>query len=256
MYEKIFHLKGKVILVTGGLGLIGREIVKGIRDFKGIVVCADVLDEQNVYLEDGVHYIKMDISSEESVKEGLKNILEKFNKINGLVNTAYPRTRNYGKLDMEEMPWDEWNENLRMHLGGYFLASREVAKIMKNLNIKGSIVNFGSTYGVVGPDFSIYEGTEMKNPSEYAAIKGGIINLTRYLATYYAKYGIRFNTVSPGGVFDHQPSKFVERYVKRTPLGRMANPDDIVGAVIFLLSDASKYVTGINLMVDGGWTAW
>ena len=256
MYEDIFHLKDKVILVTGGLGLIGRELVKGIHDFGGTVICIDIANVQDVNLGEEYNYLKMDITDEKSIKEGLKAVLDNFGRIDGLVNTAYPRTKNYGKLDMEDMPWDEWTENLKMHLGGYFLISREVAKIMKRLNIKGSIINFGSTYGVVGPDFSIYEGTEMKNPSEYAAIKGGIINLTRYLATYYAKYGIRFNTVSPGGVFDHQPSAFVEKYVKRTPLGRMANPGDIVGAVVFLLSDASRYVTGVNLMVDGGWTAW
>jgi NAD(P)-dependent dehydrogenase (short-subunit alcohol dehydrogenase family) len=120
----------------------------------------------------------------------------------------------------------------------------------------GAIINLASIYGNVAPDFSIYEGTEMTMPVAYSAIKGGIIALTRYIATYYAHYNVRANTVSPGGIFDHQKPSFVERYSKKTPLGRMARPEEIVGAVVYLASDASSYVTGHDLIVDGGWTAW
>lgn len=120
----------------------------------------------------------------------------------------------------------------------------------------GSIINIGSTYGVVAPDFSIYEGTQMTMPAAYSAIKGGLITFTKYLAAYYGKDKVRANVVSPGGIFDHQPKSFVEKYSKRVPLGRMGEPSDVAGAVVFLASDASKYVTGHNLMVDGGWTAW
>ncbi len=254
MYENIFSLKDKVVIVVGGFGLIGKEILRAVIDFGAKAICADIEYKNSDFSQ--FDFVKMNIYDEVSVKRAVDTVVEKYGTINGLVNVSYPRTKNYGKLSMEDMPWGEWMENVKMHLGGYFLVSRYVSTKMREIGTNGSIVNFGSTYGVVAPDFSIYEGTNMKNPSEYAAIKGGIIHLTKYLATYYAKYGIRFNVVSPGGVFDHQPEPFVRKYISKTPLGRMANPDDIVGAVIFLLSDASKYVTGQNILVDGGWTIW
>ncbi|MEK7333547.1 MAG: SDR family oxidoreductase, partial [Nitrospirota bacterium] len=120
----------------------------------------------------------------------------------------------------------------------------------------GTIINLASIYGVVAPDFSIYEGTEMTMPVAYSAIKGGIIALTRYIATYYAKYNVRANTVSPGGIFDNQQETFVKRYSDKTPLGRMGSPSEVTGAVVFLASEAASYITGQNLIVDGGWTAW
>jgi NAD(P)-dependent dehydrogenase (short-subunit alcohol dehydrogenase family) len=144
--------------------------------------------------------------------------------------------------------------NVNSHLGGHFLCCQKVAEQMK-LQGSGSIINFASIYGVVAPDFSIYEGTTMTMPVAYSAIKGGIIALSKYLATYYAKDNIRVNCVSPGGVFDNQADNFVEKYLAKTPLGRMGTPKDMVGAVLYLASDASLYVTGFNLIVDGGWTA-
>jgi NAD(P)-dependent dehydrogenase (short-subunit alcohol dehydrogenase family) len=120
----------------------------------------------------------------------------------------------------------------------------------------GSIINLASIYGIVAPDFSIYEGTELTMPVAYASIKAGIIALTKYIATYFGHDNIRANTVSPGGIYDNQPPSFVDKYSRKTPLGRMGNPSEIVGAVIYLASDASSFVTGHNLTVDGGWTAW
>ena len=129
-------------------------------------------------------------------------------------------------------------------------------KIFKLKPENGSIINFGSIYGVVGPDFSIYQGTDMTVAAAYSAIKGGIISFTRYLATYYAKCGIRVNAICPGGIFDNQPQTFVKKYEKKTPMGRMGKAEEMVGPVIFLASDAASYVTGHILMVDGGWTVW
>jgi len=170
-----------------------------------------------------------------------------------MVNSAYPRTKDWGNK-FEEVTFESWKCNLNSQLGGCFLCCREAAAHMKKRG--GSIINIGSTYGVVAPDFSIYHGTDMTMPAAYSAIKGGLINFTRYLATYYGKHNIRANVVSPGGIFDKQPGIFVAAYSKKTPLLRMAKPSDIVGAVIFLASEASSYVTGHNLMVDGGWTIW
>ena len=193
-----------------------------------------------------------DISDENSVKELLKNIKEEYKIIDGLVNTAYPRTEDWGKKE-QLLNFESWKENLNLHLGGYYLMSINVAEIMKDQGC-GSIINFGSIYGVSVPDFSIYEGTEMTTPIPYPSIKAGINLLTKYIASYYGLYNIRANVIAPGGVFDNQPEKFIQNYIKKVPLRRMTNPDDIVGPVIFLLSDASAYITGQILMVDGGWT--
>ena len=132
---------------------------------------------------------------------------------------------------------------------------KEAAKIMKDHG-GGSIINMASIYGVVAPDFSIYEGTEMTMPVAYASIKAGIIAMTKYIATYFGADNIRANTISPGGIYDNQAPSFVAEYSRKTPIGRMGKPSDIVGAVIYLASDASSYVTGHNLIIDGGWTAW
>lgn len=121
---------------------------------------------------------------------------------------------------------------------------------------KGSIISFGSIYGIVGPDFSIYDDTDLTMPAAYSAIKGGIIAFTKYLATYYAKYGVRVNAICPGGIYDKQSIKFVKKYEEKTPMKRMGKPAEIAGSVIFLASDASSYITGHILIVDGGWTAW
>ena len=141
-----------------------------------------------------------------------------------------------------------------MQMNSYFVCCQEVLKIMKKQN-RGSIVNIASIYGVVGNDFTLYEEYNGTSPAAYSAIKGGLISFTRYLASYYGPSGIRINCVSPGGIFDNQQPSFVARYEAKVPLRRMGNPDDIAPAVSFLISDEAKYITGQNLIVDGGWTA-
>lgn len=252
-YSKVFSCAGKVCVVTGGLGLLGREVVKGLSDFEGIVYAADTLEAFKKSGARNKFFIPMDISLEESVRAGLAVVSKKEKKIDVLVNCAYPRTKDWGNL-LEDVSFSSWNENVESHMGGYFLSCRAAAEIMKKNKAGGSIINFASIYGMVAPDFGVYKGTTMTMPAAYAAIKGGIINFSKYLAAYYADFKIRVNTVSPGGVFNGQPEKFVENYVRNTPLGRMAQPEDIVGAVVYLASGASGYVTGANLVVDGGWT--
>ncbi len=252
-YSKLFSCAGKVCVVTGGLGFLGREVVKGLSDFGGVVYAADTVEASKKSGARNKFFIPMDISSEESLREGLSAIFSKEKKIDVLVNCAYPRTKDWGDL-LEKVSFSSWNENVESHLGGYFLSCRAAAEIMKENKAGGAIINFASIYGMVAPDFGVYTGTAMTMPAAYAAIKGGIINFSKYLAAYYAGFNIRVNTVSPGGVFNGQPEKFVENYVRNTPLGRMAQPEDIVGAVVYLASGASGYVTGANLVVDGGWT--
>lgn len=256
MYKELFSCKNKVALVTGGAGLIGREIAKGLLDFDAVVYIADKSEgaAEACMGTGGAKFINLDITEESSITNAVAEIVRSEGRIDVLVNSAYPRTPDWG-LKLEHIPFQSWTENLNMHLGGYFLACRTVAEHMKNAR-GGSIINLASIYGSVGPDFSIYEGTSMTMPAAYSSIKGGIIAFSKYLATYYAKNNIRVNSVSPGGIFDNQPRAFVERYSQKTPLGRMAKPSEIVGGTIFLASDASSYVTGQDLVIDGGWTAW
>ncbi len=256
MYRDLFSCKDKVAVVTGGAGLIGREIVKGFFDFGAIVYIADTNEgkAKELATDPRIRFLSMDMTNEEGVRAAVHKVIREAGRIDVLVNSAYPRTRDWG-LKFEKIPFSSWNTNVTTQLGGTFLCCQVVAEAMKDLG-GGSIINLASTYGVVAPDFSIYEGTEMTMPAAYSAVKGGIITFTKYLAAYYAKYKVRVNAISPGGIFDNQNPAFVERYNKRTPLGRMAHPSEMVGGALFLASEASAYVTGHNLMIDGGWTAW
>jgi NAD(P)-dependent dehydrogenase (short-subunit alcohol dehydrogenase family) len=255
MYHNLFSCKDKVALVTGGLGLIGKTIVRGLNDFGAKVCVADIngLEMEGLKNYTAVNFQPLDITSEDSIRQTIEVVIRQFKKIDILVNCAYPHTGDWGAR-FEDVTFDSWKMNVNSHLGGYFLCCQKVAEQMK-FQGGGSIINFASTYGVVAPDFSIYEGTPMTMPVAYSAIKGGVIAFSKYMASYYAKHNIRVNCVSPGGIFDKQPDSFVEKYMAKTPLGRMGAPEDIVGAVLYLASDASLYVTGHNLIVDGGWTA-
>jgi NAD(P)-dependent dehydrogenase (short-subunit alcohol dehydrogenase family) len=243
------NLKNKVIAVAGGSGLIGREILKKIKASGAIAINADInvdnnLDESN---------IKLDITDDQSIIDAINQIVSKFGKIDGWVNSAYPRTKDWGNK-LESIDFESWRENIDWHLNGYFISSKLVTDQMVKQR-HGSLVNLSSIYGMVGPDFTVYENSPMTMPVAYSAIKAGIINLGRYLASYYGKSGVRVNTVSPGGIFDYQPEEFLNRYNKKVPLGRMGEANEIAGPVVFLLSDSASYITGHNLIVDGGWTA-
>lgn len=255
MYKNLFSCKNKTAVVVGGAGLIGSEIVKGLSDFGAKVYIADTNKRAAEKIKaKGIKFIYLDITSEDSVHRALNEVHNAAKKIDVLINCAYPRTSDWG-LKLEDVPFDSWKDNVNNHLGGYFLCSKVAADLMKR-KARGVIINFASIYGVVAPDFSIYQGTKMTMPVAYSAIKGGVITFTKYLATYYAKYNIRANVISPGGVLNGQDSTFLKKYAKKTPLNRMADSSDIVGAVIFLSSDASSYITGQNLIVDGGWSVW
>lgn len=241
-------LDNKVIIVSGGSGLIGKSIINFLTIKGAIVINADINCSNN--LDKGEYFC--DISDTFSTTDLINEVVLKFKKIDGLVNCAYPRTKDWG-TDFEDVLEASWKTNIDLQMNSYIFLMRKVIMQMRNQN-HGSIVNIGSIYGVVGPDFTIYHETGMNNVAEYAAIKGGIINISRYLASFYGKYNIRINCVSPGGVFDNQNPLFVKNYENKVPLKRMANSEDISPTVCFLLSDYSLYITGQNIMVDGGWT--
>lgn len=253
-YDSLFRLNGKTVMLTGGYGLIGSAMAKALAEYGATVYIADINDGKASGISDSsIKFVPMDITDEAGVESAVHEIHTCSGRIDILINSAYPRTPDWG-LKFDRIPLDSWKKNLNDHLGGYFTTCQKVAERMK-LDGGGSIINIGSIYGVVAPDFSIYEGTEMTMPAAYSAIKGGIIALTRYIATCYGPYHVRANVISPGGIFDHQPESFVAHYVARTPLGRMGTPKDIAGTAVYLASDASSYITGQNIIVDGGWTA-
>ncbi|MED0703008.1 MULTISPECIES: oxidoreductase [Aeribacillus] len=262
MKEDLFNLEGKTILVTGGAGLIGSTFVETLYFYGADVVIGDInQDKAESLIKDlydrnktnRIVFKYLDITNPESVMKCISNIVSEFGKIDVLVNNAYPRNKNYGSK-YENIDFNDWKENVDMHLNGYFLVSHVASKQMMKQRF-GKIINIASIYGMRGPRFKIYEGTNMTMPAEYAAIKGGIINFTRYLATYLGPYQITANCISFGGVYDNQPESFVKKYSEMVPLGRMANKEDLRGVIVFLASDSSNYITGQNIVVDGGWTA-
>ena len=255
-------LENRVVVITGGAGLIGKGFVRAVSENGGIAVIADldesagnkVKDEISTELDtDNIDFIKVDITSRESVVGMIDVLTNKYNAIDALVNNAYPRNKNYGRK-FEDVSYEDFCENLNVHLGGYFLMSQEVSRLMVQQK-RGVIVNIASIYGFMAPRFELYENASFTSPVEYSAIKGGLLSLTKYLASYLGKHDIRVNAISPGGVHNNQPESFVSQYSKKTIIGNgMAEPDDLTGALVFLLSDASKYITGQNIVVDGGWS--
>jgi len=242
-------LENKIVIVTGGSGLLGKEMIRDINGKGGIAINADI----NIDDVTGNEQFKCDITKRDSIVDVIEKIVERYGRIDGLVNNAYPRTDDWGKI-FEDIPSDSWRKNVDMQMNTVFDFCQVVLDQMKKQQ-SGSIVNIASIYGVVGNDLTIYEGTKITTAAAYSAIKGGIINFSRYLASYYGRQNIRVNCVSPGGIFDKQDPVFVNNYEKKVPMNRMGTPEDIAPPVSFLLSDEARYITGQNLIVDGGWTA-
>jgi NAD(P)-dependent dehydrogenase (short-subunit alcohol dehydrogenase family) len=243
------RLNDKVVVVTGGSGLIGSAIIKYLIKEGAIALNAEL----NVIDNFSKGEFNCDITDSDSISNLTRTIIDKYSRIDGWVNNAYPRTLDWGNK-FEIVTAESWSKNIDYQLNSLFFSSQLVLEIMKKQGY-GSVVNIASIYGSVAPDFNIYNGTDITMPAAYSAIKGATINFSKYLASYYGPYGVRVNSVSPGGIFNNQDPIFVNNYEERVPLRRMGNPKDVAPAVGFLLSDEGSYITGQNIIIDGGWTA-
>ena len=259
--KSMFDLSGKTIVVTGGGGLLGQAFGRGICQAGGRLVIAEKqlqIAEQarESILCDcpgaSVQLVELDIVSECSVRSGLAECVALQGTVDALVNNAYPRNSRYGK-PFFEVEYDSFCENLGMNLGGYFVTTKVFAEYFRTKG-QGNIVNIASIYGVVAPSFDLYSDTEMTMPVEYACIKSGLIHLTKYTAKYLAGTGVRVNALTPGGIRDGQDPRFIERYNAKCLTKGMLDRDDMIGGLVFLLSDASSYVNGHNLVIDDGFT--
>ncbi len=259
-------LENKVIVIAGGLGLIGKAFTEAVLENGGIAIIGDINKKTGIeyseklkpqYGKEKVEFVDLDITSKQSLLQMIANITKKFTKIDGFVNTSYPRNTNWGKK-LEDVTYADFCENVNLHLGGYFLASQEFAIAFKKQGY-GNIVNVSSILGVTAPKFDTYEGLsnmgkEMTSPVEYSPIKAGIIILTKYMAKYFKGSNIRFNCISPGGILEGQPKDFQLRYQKYCSSKGLLDAADLKGTLVYLLSDFSKYVNGQNIIVDDGWT--
>ena len=275
--KHLFDLADRVAIVTGGAGLLGRQHAEVLSEAGANVVIADRVGDAAAStateLEEKFKVptlsVAVDVGDENSVRAMVKQILERFGRIDILINNAAMTVKG-GSENMagyfapfEEYQESLWQEALTVGLTGAYLCSQQVGRVMVEQG-SGVIINISSTYGLVGPNQRLYEGCTnpydpsrpLNTPVSYSVVKSGVLGLTRYLATYWAGKNIRVNALTPGGAYDGHDEEFVRSYSAKTVLGRMAKVDEYRGAILFLASDASSYMTGSNLVVDGGWTAW
>jgi NAD(P)-dependent dehydrogenase (short-subunit alcohol dehydrogenase family) len=255
-----FSLDGRVALVTGGAGpLFGRSISTALAEAGATLVTASRSRERNDSFAAemqsrgyDVHGLAFDLLDPASIDALHDQVLHKFGRLDILVNSALAQQGHRGSF--ADQTTSDLDVAVKGDFAGLFRHCQRAIAAMKQQG-RGSIINIASIYGVVSNDPGLYAGTEMVQPPSYNFVKAGMINFTRYLACYFGRDGIRANCISPGGYFNNQAEAFVHRYNDRVPLGRMMNHDDLQGAVVFLASNASAYVTGTNLLVDGGWTS-
>lgn len=267
-----FDLTGKTAIVTGGGGILGRGFCTALAAFGARTAIVDLAEAaaeatadqiRRQYPDAELLTVPCDVSDPASVSEMVARVLERFGELHILHNNAASKSSNLASFfaPFEDYSLDQWREIMSVNMDGMFLVAQAVGREMVGRGSGGSIVQTASIYGVVAPDQRIYEGSEylgrqINTPAVYSASKAGVIGLTRYLAAYWGKQGIRVNTLTPGGVESGQNETFTKRYSDRVPLGRMARMDEMQAALVFLASDASSYVTGQNIIVDGGLSCW
>ena len=255
-YLEKFKLSKKIAFVVGGSGLIGREICSAISEFGSKVVLIDKKINKNLFkYNKNIYLEKFDISKINALEKGYKKIVKKHGVPDIFVNASYPRTGDWKNNSFNKIKYSSFEKNLKIHLNSFSWLSKLVADSMRKNKTKGTIIQLSSIYGIVGQDISIYKGTTMEESMTYSVIKGGINNLTRQMASFYGRYNIRINSLCAGGVLDNQNKTFLKNYNNKVPLRRLAKSSEIASVVVFLSSEASSYITGSMLMVDGGWTA-
>jgi NAD(P)-dependent dehydrogenase (short-subunit alcohol dehydrogenase family) len=253
-------LEGKIVVITGGAGALGSLFCHAIALNGGVAVVADydvgkateVVEKINSLHPGCAEAAQLDITSPASVASLIEAVHERHGVIDAVVNSAYPRNKNYGRI-LEDVTYADFCENVSTHLGGYFLVSQQCSIYFRQQG-HGNIVNISSIYGTMTPRFDVYAGLSMTMPVEYAAAKSGLLHITRYFAQYFKKDGVRVNAISPGGILEGQPDEFLERYKGYCGGKGMLEAKDIVGTLLFLLSDDSRYLTGQNLVVDDGYS--
>lgn len=242
--KNLFDLTGKTALITGAAGLLGKKHAEAIMSAGGNVILTDVVDDPEC--------IYMDVTDKASIKKVANDI----ERVDILINNAAlnPKMVERGENKFEHFSLERWNQGINVNLTGAFLCSQVFISKMIEDNIKGVIINIASDLGIIAPDQRIYDG-DVK-PVDYSVTKHGLIGLTKYLSTYYADKNIRVNSLSLGGVYTNQDEDFVNRLSNLIPMGRMASVDEYKGAIVFLCSEANSYMTGGNLILDGGRTIW
>lgn len=252
--------EGAIVPVLGGGGLLGSAIVEVLALQNAHPVIVDINIDRGEKLVQNIRkqnatasFMFADLSEPDKLVILIKKIEQHYGVSQGWVNSFYPRTDDWNQK-LENVPLNSWRKNVDMHLNGTCVCSSEVAQLMAGRG-GGAIVNIGSIYGLVAPNFTNYDETEMTSPAAYSAIKGGISAYSKYLASYYGKHNVRVNTVIPGGIFNNQPESFLRRYCEKTALRRLANATEVANAVAFLISDEASYITGVDMPVDGGFLA-
>jgi NAD(P)-dependent dehydrogenase (short-subunit alcohol dehydrogenase family) len=253
--KNFLNFNEKIAFVVGGSGLIGKEISFALAAEGARVVIIDKKNVKNLRKKDNtINFEELDLTKKNAYLKYNK-ILKKYKCPDIFINCSYPKTNDWKKNSISEITLKSLKKNVEQHLISYTWLARQTAEKMKKLNKKSSIVLLSSIYGTLGQDLTIYEKTNIKENLSYSIIKGGIVNLSRQLASYYGKDNIRVNTICPGGIKDKQNKILIKNYNKKVPLKRMATSLEIANAVLFLASEASSYITGSTLMVDGGWSA-
>jgi len=272
MSQDLFDVRDKVVVVTGGLGQLGRQFTLALVECGARVAVLDAqVNPERVaeqfgkrQVADQMLFVPVDVTQRSSIEAGLHEVKARWGTPHALINNAAldspPGAPAEENGPFESYPENSWDRVMQVNVKGVFLSSQVIGGEMARTR-RGSIINICSIYGIVSPDQRIYEyraasGAPFFKPVAYSASKSALTNLTRYLATYWAAQNVRVNTLTFGGVFNHQDEEFLAGYCARVPLGRMAREDEYNAAVIFLISDASSYMTGSNLVIDGGWTAW
>lgn len=259
MSDPVFDVSNRVVVLTGASGLIGRSLARAFHDRGARLALVDIPAATPGTLAqslgDPAAAFECDVSRADQVAALRDAVLSRFGRVDVLINNHQFKPQGFTEARAETFPQELWDAIISVNLTGTFLTCRDFGAVMLKQG-KGSIINVASTYGVVSSNPDLYEGNSLGNPVAYTASKGGVIMLTRYLGAYWAERGVRVNCVTPHGVANNHEPAFVERFRKKSPMRRLMTADEVLGAVLFLASDASSYATGSNVLIEGGWTAW